>query len=948
MITTCLPLLLAFASPALATQEEATIRFGDPADVSYNQEFFPNTTLDASIPRPDSVLGQPVGSRAAHHHEVMQYMRALAAASPRVHVETFGRSHEGRELIWVAISSPSNIENLEQIRADHQRLSDPRGLSDADAKTILDRTVPVGWMAYSIHGDEMSGVDSALALAHHLAAGTSSDVTTLLDNVLVVIDPIQNPDGRQRILTQLEQNAGYVGNLDYASMHRGRWPAGRGNHYLFDMNRDWLPGSQPETRARWNAVRSFGPQLFVDAHEMSSLDTYLFYPAREPINAHVPPYLREWWQVFGDQQAGAFDEWGWSYYTREWADYWYPGYSDAWGSFNGAIGILYEQARFAGQSIRRASGEVITYREATHHQAVSSLSNLRTLAANGDTILEGFLKHRRDNVSADTPGNDRMFVVEASVDPARKELLIRTLVGQGIEVHVANEAFTGNHALGHMSHYADTHEFAAGALLIHAKQPQGPMVKTYLEFDPRLKKSVLEKERKELERKGQSTMYDVTAWSLAHSLDIESWWVDEANVESTQLTQVIASGSAIFAAPDKNATVYGWVVDGSSDAAVAFAGAALEAGLAVHISDEPFTSAGRSFSRGSLLVRRHENPDVEIDRLITAASLASGARVYTTNSGRSVDEGADLGGGHFTLLSRPRVALISNAPVSTSDYGHTWHTLDVVLGIPFSLINAQSFGRYDLRRYNVLIAPPGAGSVLRENASALKTWVRGGGTLIAIGSSASSVLGEKVGLSSVKLRRNSLDDLDAYEFAVARERAAGTSEIDEEDIWGHGSAKDEVAAKVEKGTDEDSEKKDSGAEKDSDAERQDSWERTFSPQGAIVRGEVNSDTWLTVGCNEELPVLFAGSRVFLATRPVQTAIRLADEDRLRLGGLIWPEARGRMANSAWATVERKGNGQVILFATSPNFRGMMQGTQRLLMNAVVYGPGAGANQASDW
>ncbi len=940
MMTNCLSLLLLAAVSTATPQDEPTIRFGDPADVSYTQEFFPNTTIDPKVPNPDSFLGQQVGSRAAHHHEVVQYMRALAEASPRVHVETFGRTHEGRELIWVAISSPSNIERLDEIRADHQRLSDPRGLSEAGAKEILDRTVPVGWMAYSIHGDEMSGVDSALALAHHLAAGTSEDVTTLLDHVLVVIDPIQNPDGRQRILTQLEQNAGYVGNLDHASMHRGRWPYGRGNHYLFDMNRDWLPGTQPETRARWQAVRSFGPQLFVDAHETGSLDTFLFYPPNTPVNGHVPAYIQHWWMVFGNQQASAFDKWGWSYYTREWADYWYPGYSDAWGSFNGAIGILYEQARFLAQSLRRPSGEVITYREATHHQAVSSIANLRTLAANGDQILESFLEHRRSNVAADTPGNDRTFIVEADVDPARRASLLRTLLGQGIEVHLAKEKFTAQNVEGYLGDSAASREFAPGALLIPAQQPQSPMVKTYFDFDPRLTKAVLEKERKELERKGESLMYDVTAWSLTQALDLESWWGDSVEVSSEPVLEVPAVASGIVAAPDAAAPSYGWIVDGESDAAVRFAGAAMEAGLAVHISDEPFTSAGRAFARGSLLVRRHENPDTQVAVAVAKAAKSAGATAYATNSGRSVDEGADLGGGHFTLLSRPRVALLSNAPVSTSDYGHAWHTLDVNLGIPFSLIDAQNFGSYDLRRYNVLVAPPGGGRILRDNATRLKTWIRGGGTLIAIGSSASSILGEKVGLSSVKLRRDSLDDLDDHAFAVARERAAGSSEIDEAEIWGDESESESPT--------EEPEEEEAAPEGDADLKRQDSWERTFSPQGAIVRGEVNPDSWLTAGCAEEIPILFAGSRVFLASRSATTAIRLANEERLRLGGLIWPEARNRIADSSWATIERQGNGQVILFATSPNFRGMYEGTERLLMNAVVYGPGAGANQAFDW
>ena len=144
------------------------------------------------------------------------------------------------------------------------------------------------------------------------------------ERLVVVIDPVMNPDGRERIISMVEQSAGYTPNLDHESMHRGRWPYGRGNHYLFDMNRDWMAGTQPETRGRWQAVQSFHPQLLVDAHEMSSLDTFLFYPQAEPLNPHLPPRHLFWQRAYAEGAARAFDAWGWSYYTREWADGWAP------------------------------------------------------------------------------------------------------------------------------------------------------------------------------------------------------------------------------------------------------------------------------------------------------------------------------------------------------------------------------------------------------------------------------------------------------------------------------------------------------------------------------------------------------------------------------------------------------------------------------------------------
>ena len=162
-------------------------------------------------------------------------------------------------------------------------------------------------MGYSIHGDETSGSDASLALAHRLVAGTDPATLAMLDEVITVIDPIMNPDGRQRILTQAEQMSGYAKSLDHEGLLRGRWPRGRGNHFLFDMNRDWIAGTQPETVGRWAAILRYHPQLLVDAHEMSGLDTYLFYPQADPINPHVPTGLIEGQEVFGNSIASAFD-----------------------------------------------------------------------------------------------------------------------------------------------------------------------------------------------------------------------------------------------------------------------------------------------------------------------------------------------------------------------------------------------------------------------------------------------------------------------------------------------------------------------------------------------------------------------------------------------------------------------------------------------------------------
>ncbi|MHC4845688.1 MAG: M14 family zinc carboxypeptidase, partial [Planctomycetota bacterium] len=295
----CLALVVpASAQAAGADEEFEPIRYGAPDDLDYMAPFFPGASYDGSIPTPDEILGVRHASRLSHHAEILACFERWAEVSPRVDLKRFGTTFEGRPLVRAVITSPANLARLDEIKADLARLAHADGLSDAGGRELLARTPPVAWMAYSIHGDELSGSDAAVALGYHLVASTDEAVVQLLDDVVVVIDPCQNPDGRERIIAMTEQGTGYVANLDYASMARGRWPWGRGNHYLFDMNRDWITGVLPETRARWAEARSFHPQLLIDAHEMGDLDTYLFYPQNQPHNPWLPTSLDRWQEAF--------------------------------------------------------------------------------------------------------------------------------------------------------------------------------------------------------------------------------------------------------------------------------------------------------------------------------------------------------------------------------------------------------------------------------------------------------------------------------------------------------------------------------------------------------------------------------------------------------------------------------------------------------------------------
>jgi len=925
------------------------IRFGDKEGWEWSEAFFPGTPYTEGITPPDAVLGQALGTRLAHHGEILACFQAWAQESDRITLHEYGRTYEGRPLVYAVITSPANHAQLDKLQRGNQRLADPRGLSQEEGERMAKDLPAVAWMGYSIHGDETSGADASMAVGYHLVAGEGAEVAALLENLVIVLDPCMNPDGRMRIVPMTEQMSGFRTTLDPASMSRGRWPYGRGNHYLFDMNRDWMAGIAPETRGRWAVNLQWRPQLFVDAHEQGGSDTFLMYPQAKPRHPELPTELLKWQGVFADDHGAAFDDYGWGYYTREWADAWYPGYSDAWGSMNGAIGMLYEQARFAGQPYRRPSGEVVPYRRAVHAQALASLSNLKTLATNREAILADYLANRRSQVDGSRDDAGRAWLLQAPAGDPRAAALLDALLRQGVEVYRAAADFAANdvvHALGDRD---DARAFPVGTYVVPTAQPQGALVRAYLDFDPRMARELLQEERGRLERDEGSNLYDVTAWDLARTHGLEAWWATPGEVE----LEAVESAEAGTGGADKafDGPAFAWAVDAADDRSVAFAARALEQGLRVHLSDEPFSGrAGeqmKTFSRGSLLLRRHENQGIDMDALVARVAAETGVRAMALTTGRAPDlEQPDLGGQHFTLLRRPRVALLAGPSVGTSSFGHVWQYLDEVLRIPVTLLDADRLGWTDLRDYNVIVAPPGASPGDAERA--LGDWIRDGGTLVAMDSAAASLAGSS--LSSVKLRRDALDMLDAHAFAVARHRAAGAP-IDFADLWGdpvEATPADGDAASDGDGAAADSEADaspgapdDDSATRDPDVERRDAWMRRFSPAGSILRVELDPTSFLTVGRGAEMPVYTEGSRVFLSTDAV--AGRYAAEDRLRLGGLLWPEARERIADSVYMTRERRGRGQVILFAQHPVFRGMWRGTARLLGNAVVLGPGAGAD-----
>lgn len=891
------------------------------------------TAIDAAIPTPSSVLGYRVGDDAVRYDVLVRYLETLADASDRVTMQSYGTTHEGRSLYYLTITSPENHDRLEDIRLANAKLADPRLLEgDAEADQLVGELPGIAWLSYCIHGDEISPTDSAMLVAYLLAADGSADTTRLLDELVVHIDPLQNPDGRERYLAQLQTLRGQVLNHDVQAMqHAGLWSAGRGNHYLFDMNRDWLTQSQPETVGRTTAILHWHPHLLIDSHEMGSLDTYLFDPPREPLNSNISPRQLQWRRLMSSDQAAAFDEQGWSYYTGEWYEEWYPGYTNAWATLIGAIGLLYEQASVNAAAVRQPAGNVMTYREAVEHNFVSSMANLETLRVNRLAILRDYLSERKAPLMAD--GGGEVYLIAPGPDRSLHADFLDVMERHGIEYVIASAAVDADDVVDIWGERSDRKTLPAGTIVIRSTQPQRALLRALLEFDPRMKDEFLHEERHDLENDHGSHLYDVTAWNLSMAYGLEAY-------VATRVADVNGADREIReTAPVPGDGRYGWLIPVDDSAAYRAIAHLTAAGVRVRAANKPFTIAGRAYGRGTALVRANEN-DTDAGDRIRRVVEDSVVEVIAVDSALS-ETRPDLGGGEFMLLHEPRVAIASQWPVSTQSFGHVWFLLDNEIGMRVSPVNIQNLGRIDLRPYNVLVLPSAGrlASVLGDSGmKRLRTWVESGGTLIAIGGSASALTDDDAGFSSVRRRRDVLDSIDVYDEYVDREWAARRVTVSTDDVWGR---------ELPVAPAEEEESKPDQAD-DDEQRRNDEWARRFSPSGVVVAGRLDPEHWLSFGLDERLPLLVSGSTVFMSKPPAQTAVRVDDVEGLRLSGLLWPEARRRLARSAYVTRERVGNGQVILFAHEPYFRAQWKGTRRILLNAVILGPGFGTSQPVPW
>ena len=924
---------------------------------SYSSQLYKEAILEGnyipSIDHPNKFLDFNYGDRVANHSQISNAILRWSEQSNKIKVIEYAKSHEGRPLYVAFISSSENLNNLDEIKNQIIKLSDPRITSNAEANSIIENIPAVAWMAYSIHGNETSGADAALGIIYHLISSTDLEITNMLEDMVVIIDPMMNPDGRDRFAKSLEQYRGTAPNFDDQSLiHTGDWPYGRTNHYYFDLNRDWFYLTQPETQGRVKLINQWRPQILVDGHEMGAQDTFMTGPPREPINKNIDRDLIKWGNVFAQDQAEAFDKKNWRFYTGEWHEDLYPGYS-FYVQFRGSLGILYEQSRMAEDGVRRPEGTIQSYKESVHHQFVSTLANLKTLEVNSRAMYQDYWEARKYNVSKNSKYANQTYVILPTKNNGRLNALAEKLQAQDIELFTNERSIIVKSATTQSGENITNYVVPEGSLVIPNQQPEAPLISAILEFDADIDKSVLIEERQESLRDGSSIMYDTTAFNFSMMFGLKAITVDEKI--SNNLNKWVKGSSQSEISKDSII----WATDGEDDRSVAFAARLMEQNIQVRIIDKKSFLSGHELSRGSVAVLQMDNPNInDLSSKISQIGSDLEISIVSIESGFGPELLPDWGGRHFRLLEKPQVAILGHSSFNSYDVGVSWWSLDHHLGIRHSLLNGSFAGYADLRRYNVIIMPSGYLEMSDYEVNALNDWIKQGGTLIAHNNSSRFIASNET-LGGVMQLQDVLDKSNDYNFDLLREIYALNDDLNKEAVL-----KNTLDLEINYPW----ELNETNYSED-ELKNRDKWQSIFMPSGAFVAGRTDQKHWLTFGTPETLPLLYGNYPILMTDENAEAPIRIGElidnpdinkfrsinwstlpagkDIKVRMSGLIWPEAAQRIANSAYLTRERVGKGQIILFAGEPNFRGSTRGTNRVWLNAIVYGPGLGTSPKID-
>ena len=679
--------------------------------VSAQQDYFfsGKTDFNEEIPSPAKFLGYEIGDFHTRHDRIVAYFYELARLSDRVHIQEIGKTYEQRSMIVATITSVQNYNNLENIRQEHLQLTDPQ----ASLPAIGEMPVIIQ-LGYNVHGNEPSSSEAAMLTAYYLTASQDPEVLKYLEDAVIFVEPVLNPDGRDRHTNWANMHKGFPPVADANDReHNEVWPSGRVNHYWFDLNRDWLPLVHVESQARLKFYHTWYPNVVTDFHEMGTNSTYFFEPTK-PFGSENPIIPRSNYDdlnnLLAPYFANAMDDIGSLYFTKEVFDNSYPGYGSTYPDIQGGLGLVFEQASSRGHLQESIHGDV-SFAFTIRNHLVNSLATVKGAVEN----REAFLRHQKEYFeSAITQADGHYaqgYVFGDSGDRNRTKAFVDLLLQHKIKVYETGRDLE-----------ADNKTYREGAsFIVPGNQPQFRMVATMFDTVTKFQDSLF---------------YDTSAWSMAHAYGMPSSAMNKRQWRNVSLGEQIDSTFFNSQSFPVSRSDYAYLFSWEDYNAPALLHELQKEGIITKTAFKPFsieTLQGiKEFSNGSILVpvEIQKMPAEEIHSLISDLATTHKITVESVRGGFSTT-GVDLGSGSFENLEVPKPLMLIGEGISQYEAGEIWHLMDNKLGMPLTKVDIIDFSGVKLENYNELILVNGNYRLLRDSdVERIRNWVEQGNTLI--------------------------------------------------------------------------------------------------------------------------------------------------------------------------------------------------------------------------
>lgn len=669
-----------------------------------------------TIKSPGEFLGYELGTQFTFHYRAVDYFRYIAESSTQAEYREYGTTYEGRQLGVCIVSSEENLSRLDEYRKNNLIKT---GLSEG---SFTGKQIPIIWLGYNIHGNESAGMETAMKTLYTLVSGSYPGAEEWLKTCIIIIDPCQNPDGRDMYTNRFRNSQNLIPNPDGKSAeHNQGWPVPRTNHYMFDLNRDWTWQTQTETSQRIELYNQFMPQVHADFHEMGAESTFFFPPGATPWHEVITPWQHDFHTLMGKGNAALFDEKSKLYFTKENFDLFCPSFGDTWPLFNGAIGFTYEQggSGVSGLAYKQKSDDTLTLKKRIDGHFLASMATLKVSYENRDKLITEFNKFFSDNVNKPA-FQFKSIIIKGSNRKPDLEDLFHLLAKNQIRYSYAGNTGKKYKGFDYLANGEGEVTIEKGDILVSAFQPQSRFVQVL--FEPDSKAS-------------DSLSYDLTAWALPYAYNLKAYaLIDQINPLDGKVETAEIVNNSID-------SPYGYAVQYDGFNVLKFISELQLKKIRSRYSMKPFTIGEKNYERGSFIITRGDNLNMEnkLDKIIS--DLAGRLKVSITPLTTGLSEkGKDAGSDYSPLMKRPSVAVISGKASTSTEVGELWYFFERELNYPVSLINSTDVKNTDLSDYDVLLVTSGNYPDLKDT---IVDYAKRGGRVVLLEKAISIFASEK-------------------------------------------------------------------------------------------------------------------------------------------------------------------------------------------------------------